>query len=76
MGILEECYKSDKRKIYHAQKYAEFALKLSELHNNNAYMRQASLWIKELIDKEDSTSKYTKYLYEKLNSCTIRNRRN
>ncbi len=75
MGILEECYKSDKRKIYHAQKYAEFALKLSEKHNND-YINQALLWIKELIDKEDSTSKYTKHLYEKLNSCTIRNRRN
>jgi len=66
MEILEACYKSDKRKVYHAQKYAEFALYMSERYSDNMYLQQAYKWIKELIDKEDSKSYRTRELFGKL----------
>lgn len=66
MEILEACHKSDKRKVYHAQKYAEFAIFLHERYADNTYLRQAYEWIKELIDNEDSKSYRTRELFRKL----------
>lgn len=66
MCILDECYKSDKRKIYHAQKYAEFALLFLEQYGENIYIEQAYSWIKELIENEESMSKKTRRLYDTL----------
>lgn len=66
MKILEQCYMSDKRKVYHAQKYAEFAIYLCEKYSNKTYLHQAYKWIKELIDKEDSRSYKTKGLFRQL----------
>lgn len=66
MEILEACYKSDKRKVYHAQKYAEFALYMFDRYTDNKYLQQAYRWIKELIDKEDSKSYRTRELFRKL----------
>lgn len=66
MSILDECYKSDKRKVYHAQKYAEFALVFLEKYEENIYIEQAFSWVEELIKKEESMSKKTISLYEKL----------
>lgn len=66
MTILAECYKSDKRKVYHAQKYAEFALVFLEKYYDNKYIEQAYFWVEELIVKEESMSRKTKNLYEKL----------
>lgn len=68
MNILDECYKSDKRKVYHAQKYAEFALLFFEKYSDNMYIEQAFSWIEELIKKEESMSKKTINLYDKLKS--------
>ena len=68
MNILAECYKSDKRKVYHAQKYAEFAIIFWDKYSDNQYIEQAFIWLKELIDKEESMSRKTKTLYEKLKS--------
>lgn len=68
MEILEACHKSDKRKVYHAQKYAEFAIFLKERYEDNTYLKQAYKWIKELIDKEDSKSYRTQELCRKLKS--------
>lgn len=68
MNILDECYKSDKRKVYHAQKYAEFALLFLEKYSDNMYIEQAFSWIEELIKKEESMSRKTRNLYEKLKS--------
>lgn len=66
MDILSECYQSDKRKVYHAQKYAEFALSYLNIYDNNRYIEQAFGWLTELIKNEDSMSRKTKNLYEKL----------
>lgn len=64
MEILEECYKSDKRKVYHAQKYAEFALEYIEKFGENTYIEQAFKWLEELIEREESMSRKTRKLYE------------
>lgn len=66
MSILDECYKSDKRKVYHAQKYAEFALLFLKKYGESIYIEQAFSWVEELIKKEESMSKKTISLYEQL----------
>lgn len=66
MDILSECYQSDKRKVYHAQKYAEFALSYLNIYKDNRYIEQAFVWLTELIKNEDSMSRKTKNLYGKL----------
>ena len=66
MAILEQCYTSDKRKIYHAQKYAEFALHFVQKFNDKAFLEKAYQWIGELIENGDSTSRRTKRLYKDL----------
>lgn len=66
MSILDECYNSDKRKVYHAQKFAEFSLFFLEKYGDNIYIEQAFSWIESLINNEESMSKKTRLLYEKL----------
>lgn len=68
MTILADCYQSDKRKVYHAQKYAEFAIIFWVEYANNQFIEQAFMWLKGLIDKEESMSRKTNMLYEKLKS--------
>lgn len=70
MNILSECYKSDKRKVYHAQKYTEFALILFEIYGDNSYIEQATKWLTELINNEESMSRKTKSLYNKLRNVS------
>lgn len=69
MDILEQCYNSDKRKIYHAQKYAEFAIFLFQSKKLNDYLKQALLWLKETIDNDQTCSRKTKYLLQELMNC-------
>ena len=71
MRILEECYESDKRKVYHAQKYAEFAIKIFNEYNNDSYLDKATEWIHELIVSEESRSFKTKQLYRKLRDINV-----
>lgn len=71
MRILEECYESDKRKVYHAQKYAEFAIKIFNEHNKESYLDKATEWIHELIVSEESRSFKTKQLYRKLRDINV-----
>lgn len=66
MGMLENCYNSDKRKVYHAQKYAEFSLLLSSEYNQNDYLPKAKKWIDEIIEKKDSLSRKTLELQNEL----------
>lgn len=55
MSILTECYKSDKRKVYHAQKYAEYALFISREFNDGQYLNVAKEWLKkETVDRRVS----------------------
>ena len=63
MRILEECFLSDKRKVYHAQKYAEFALEYQKKYKDDKYIEQAYCWLEELICKEESMSRKTKKLF-------------
>lgn len=67
MDILEKCYTNDKKKIYHAQKYAEFALHLYNENNEKKYISQAKQWLNELINAGDSVSKKTKRYFSELN---------
>ena len=66
MEILSECYQSDKRKVYHAQKYTEFALLYKEIYKDDRYIEQAFNWLSDLIKNEDSMSRKTKYLFGQL----------
>lgn len=69
---LEQCYSSDKRKVYHAQKYSEFVLYLEEDYGNSTeiniahFLTQASDWIDEIIKDGSSNSRRTLQLKEKL----------
>lgn len=71
MDILEKCYKNDKRKIYHAQRYAEFALHLFKEIGEKKYISQAKQWIGEVIANGDSVSKVTKRYQNDLNRIKI-----
>lgn len=66
MDILSKCYKSDKRKIYHAQKYAEFAIYLANHYTNYKYIEPAIGWIDNIIKKDDSKTSWTLSLQSKL----------
>ncbi len=66
MSILEDCYKNDKRKVHHAQKYAEFALTFYNEYQNTSYISKAKTWINEIISKKDSLSRRTKHLKREL----------
>ena len=65
MEILERCYESDKRKVYHAQKYAEFAIWIFNEYNETTYLDKALKWLQVLIRSEESLSFKTKQLYRK-----------
>ena len=65
MSILENCHKNDDRKVYHSQKYAEFAIELNERFKIKDYLNQALKWLKE-IELKVGASKRTKNLIRKL----------
>lgn len=73
MHILETCYLSDKRKIYHVQKYAQFALEYYKKYDDDIYIEPAFNWLKDLIEKKESMSKKTKELYSKIRSVYSNN---
>ena len=62
MRILEECYINDKRKVYHAQKYAEFSIFFYKEYKIDSYITKANKWISEI---KSSTQK-TLYLKKNL----------
>ncbi|MZP28652.1 hypothetical protein GTO91_02820 [Heliobacterium undosum] len=64
MDILSECYRSDKRKVFHAQKYAEFALYFATVLSYYEFIDQAITWLKEI--SKDFKSYKTKELLNKL----------
>lgn len=68
INILSECYKNDKRKTYHANRFAEFAIDIYEMDGDSQYIEQANKWIDEVLEKNDSilydTKKYKKRLTE------------
>lgn len=62
MDILRLCYNNDKRKSYHAQKYAEFAIVLADQHSVREYLDEAMKWIIEIMERRDSNTRKTKNL--------------
>ena len=62
MCTLHDCFNSDKRKIYHAQKYAEFALYLACEQSDSQYLEQAKDWLETIISTGESTARKTKVL--------------
>lgn len=62
MSILQKCFNSDKRRTYHAQKYAEFALFLARNWDDKSYLVQAEEWLDKIISGEETTSRYSKGL--------------
>ncbi len=50
MQILKECYHQDKRKLYHAKKFAEQSIEYYDKYADNSaqeYLREAKKWIEE-----------------------------
>lgn len=66
MRILEQCYNNDKRKIYHAQKYSEFALVLSNEYGIDDYLEMALTWLTEMIENDSNESQRSRKLKERL----------
>jgi len=68
MEILRQCYQSDKRKVYHAQKYADFAIFLAEKYDDYTYIDEAKEWLNDIFEKGESQSWTTKDLLKRLNN--------
>ena len=68
MQILEQCYENDKRKLYHAQKYSEFALILSEQYEIDDYLEMALKWLVEMTENDQIESPRSRRLKEKLSN--------
>ena len=68
MDILENCYNNDKRKIYHAQKFAEFSLYLYKRYRETGFLCKADKWLREVINGDNSPSRLTRNLYAQINT--------
>ncbi|MBQ7898053.1 MAG: SIR2 family protein [Clostridia bacterium] len=66
MDILSECYKNDKRKTYHANRFAEFAIEIFEIDQDPQFIEQAKKWIDEVLANNEGTLGYTKKYQRKL----------
>lgn len=68
METLENCFRSDKRKVYHAQKFAEFAIYLAKEWEKDDYLEQAKTWLEQIVSTGESQSRRTKDLLERIRS--------
>lgn len=68
MDTLRKCYFNDKRKVYHAQKYAEFAVFLAQDWDNHTYLPQAKTWLEDIIASGESTTYRTRNLLKDVNA--------
>ena len=66
MKILEKCYHNDKRKVYHANRFAEFAIEIAQIDNDYEYLHQAKLWLDEIMTSGNAISRFTKKHYKKI----------
>ena len=69
MEILKQCYADDKRKIYHAQKFAEFALVLHSDYDCNEFLEDARIWLYEIVSEDQFISRRTQKLREQISSA-------
>ena len=68
METLRQCYTNDKRKIYHAQKFSEFAIYFYDHLKCIDYLEDAWNWLVEMTSQEENTSRYTNRLKAKLSA--------
>ena len=66
MKTLEKCYLLNKKKFYHAKKYAEFALYLAKVKNIKDYIEQAIKWLEDDSMYDNTTGANRKDLLKKL----------
>jgi hypothetical protein len=74
MEILRACYTNDKRKVYHAQIFSEFAMYLYDNHSDSKYMDEARKWIVEIMEDETSNSHRTKHIKNELDKRIYKSR--
>lgn len=72
MSTLQECFHSDKRKVYHAQKFADFALYLAKEWGKKDYLEDAQTWLEQIVTSEESQSVRTKNLLDHVRSQIAR----
>lgn len=68
INILEECYSNDKRKTYHANRFAEFVIVIANDDGNYEYVEKAIKWLTEIVARGENTSWHTKKYLEQLQS--------
>ena len=66
MEILRECYNANKRKLYYAQKFAEFSLDLHYKYSCDDYLLDAQKWLFEMSSPDVVDSPKTKELKKNL----------
>ncbi len=66
MEILKQCYLDDKRKLYHAQKFAEFAIFFYTQYHYSDYLNDSKNWLLEVSESNEYTSNRTKKLIDKI----------
>ncbi|MBR2293515.1 MAG: SIR2 family protein [Clostridia bacterium] len=66
MEILESCFNNDKRKIFHAIKYAEFAIYLKNFWNNFQYIDQAKQWLEIANNEANGSNKHIIFLLNQI----------
>ena len=66
MSILEKCYKSDKRKIFHATDYANFAIFLAQNRGISDYLDTAKAWINDILEQNEASRQRENKLRELL----------
>ena len=69
MEILKQCYIDDKRKTYHAQKFAEFAIILHSDYDCDEYLENAQQWLDEIVSEDGFVSRKTQKLREQIASA-------
>ena len=70
--MLQECFHSDKRKVYHAQKFADFALYLAKEWGKKDYLEDAQTWLEQIVASGESQSVRTKNLLDHVRSQIAR----
>ena len=75
IAILEECYSNDKRKTYHANKFAEFVIEVANTDRNYDYVNKAIKWLSEIIERGEGSYfgqrclKQLRIVRENMRSC-------
>lgn len=66
INMLEECYNNDKRKTYHANRFAEFVIIVANIDYNYDYVERAMTWLTEIIERNENPSWHTRNYLKQL----------